>query len=425
MTYRVRRGWWRLLALSAVALCVTLVAAPGAQAQWSEEYWFGQLDIAKSWQVSKGAGITVAVVDSGVPDTLGDIKGQLLPGADFSGEHTDGRSDPGAQCDQLGCYSHGLDMSLIIAGTGKGAGFMGIAPEAKIMPVKVQRKSEDNVPSQQVADGIRWAAEHGAKIINVSIGHGGPCDAVEGPAVKYAYEHGAIVVAGAGNDGAASVSSPANCPGALGVSATNGGPEHGPIPIWSGSNYGPQIAFTAIGIDMPQELTTGKKVTGANGTSQATAITSAVLALIWSHFPSYTARQVVTRALWAVHNGAGTDTIGTRINDKIGYGMILPYFALTGDVPQDFPNPIYDAWATQLGNPPGSPSGTSTPTSAPTSVPGQARASDPIAAPAPPRSGHSSLGSGAVTGIVVAAAIVVLIAGALVLQRRRSAASRR
>lgn len=396
-------------------MSVALVAAPPANAQWREEYWFGQLSVNKAWTVTKGAGVTVAVVDSGVVATLGDLRGQVLPGADFSGQHTDGRSDSGDECDRLGCYGHGTDMSLVIAGTGTGAGYEGVAPGVKILPVKVSAKSGMDASAQAIADGIRWAVDHGARVVNVSLGHVGSCDPLEGPAVKYAYDHDVIVVASAGNDGAAAIGSPADCPGALAVSATNGGPQHGPIPIWSKSNYGPEVAFTAIGVDMPQELLSGVKVLHANGTSQAAAVTSACLALIRAHFPKMSARQVVARAIWSVHNGAGVSMIGHRVNNKIGYGMILPDFALTGDVPENFPNPIYDGWAkTFAADSPSSarPSG-STSSQAPT-LPKQGQAPSPAR-----RAGSSGSGNGALIGAVAGVAIMLVIVIAAVLYFRR------
>lgn len=394
---------------------VTLVVAPAADAQWHEEYWFGQLSVKKAWSITKGAGITVAVVDSGVVATLGDLRGQVLPGADFSGQHTDGRSDSGDECDRLGCYGHGTDMSLVIAGTGAGAGYEGVAPGVEILPVKVATKSGMDASAQAIADGIRWAVDHGARVVNVSLGHVGSCDPLEGPAVKYAYDHDVIVVASAGNDGVATVESPADCPGALAVSATNGGPEHGPIPIWPKSNYGPEVAFTGIGVDMPQELLSGVKVLHANGTSQATAITAACLALIRAHFPKMSARQVVARAIWSVHNGAGLSMIGHRVNNKIGYGMILPDFALTGDVPANFPNPIYDGWAkTFAADSPsaGAPSGT-TSSQAPT-LPKQGGAPSPVR-----HAGSSGSSDGALIGGVIGGAILIVIVVAAVVYFRR------
>ena len=414
MTTLAARRLWRPLLAVVTVVWVMAIAAPPANAQWTEEYWFGKLDVKKTWTVTKGAGVTVAVIDSGVVDTVGDLKGQVLPGADFSGRHSDGRSDSGDECDRLGCYGHGTDMSLAIAGTGAGAGFQGVAPAVKILPIKVSARTGDEASADAVARGIRWAVDHGARVINVSLGHVGSCDSLEGPAVKYAYDHDVIVVAGAGNDGAAAVGSPANCPGALAVSASNGGPEHGAISIWSKSNYGPEIAFTGIGVDMPQELLSGVKVLHANGTSQATAMTSASLALIRAHFPSMSAQEVVARAIWSVHNGAGVGVIGHRINNKIGYGEILPYYAVTGDVPANFQNPIYDGWAKAFAaDSPSSGAASATTSHAPT-LPNKGQA------PSPVRNADSG-GSrnGALIGGVVAAAILLVIVIAAVLYFRR------
>lgn len=89
------RRWWRTLLAVAAIVCLGLITAPPAAAKWAEQYWFGTLSVAKAWGITKGAGVTVAVVDSGVDAALGDLRGQVLAGADFSGRHTDGRSNPG------------------------------------------------------------------------------------------------------------------------------------------------------------------------------------------------------------------------------------------------------------------------------------------------------------------------------------------
>ncbi len=120
---RRSRRWLRLLgAVTTVVVC-TLGLAPPAAAQLPEQYWFTTLSLSKAWAVSKGAGVTVAVVDSGVNATLGDLGGQVLPGVNLSGSSApDGRSDPGSGCDQSGgCLSHGTNMALAIAGTGEGS----------------------------------------------------------------------------------------------------------------------------------------------------------------------------------------------------------------------------------------------------------------------------------------------------------------
>lgn len=400
-----------------------LDAAP-AHAAWPAEYWFQQLGINQAWTVSRGAGITVAVVDSGVVDRLGDLRGQVLPGADFSGKGTDGRSDPGAGCDQYGgCYSHGTQMALLIAGTGRGKGFQGVAPRAKILPVKVETVTDKgDFGSRQVAQGIRWAVDHGAQIVSISLAVGGACDDVESSAVKYAYQHDVIVVAAAGNQ-SGPVMSPANCPGALAI----GGVDRMFNP-WSGSNHGPEVDFSAAAADTVQETLNGTELLHASGTSDAAAIVSGEFALIRAHFPHMSAREIVTRAIHTAHNGIGKQYLGKRVDDTRGYGEVLPYFAMTLSVPATASNPIYDGWAKKLGPP--TPNGSGSDSSGSDSR-GPASNRDG-GAPAAPSSrapsgivgakSSSSGGSnaGLIGGIAAAAVVVLLVAGLLLVRQRRA-----
>lgn len=372
---------------------------PPAGASWSEEWWLTDIDAAKAWTVSRGAGVTVAVVDSGVVDTLGDISGRVLPGVNEVGAG-DGRSDPGEGCNEVGgCYSHGTQMALLIAGTAAGKGFQGIAPDAKILPVKVSPSTTVDAEDPPIAQGIRWAVDHRASVISISLGGPGPCSPVVGNAIKYAYQHDAIVVASSGNDRLSSIDAIASCPGALAVGAVDRQFQRA-----SFSNYGPQLAFVAPGTPNVEESLSGAKLPGgpgSGGTSDAAAIVSATLALIRSHFPHMSARDVVTHALWNVHNGLGR--FGVRINDQLGYGEILPYHAMADPLPANASNPIYDQWAKQLGPP--TPGGAS---SAPHST---ASAGEPSAAPAPNTAkagGHG--GSGISAGVVILIVVVVVAA---------------
>ena len=87
------RRWWRPATAVATAVALLIAGMPPANAAWSEEWWLPRLDVNKAWTVSKGAGVTVGVVDTGVVDKLGDLSGRVLPGANFVGSG-DGRSDP-------------------------------------------------------------------------------------------------------------------------------------------------------------------------------------------------------------------------------------------------------------------------------------------------------------------------------------------
>lgn len=202
--------------LAAVTALVTLLqlllAAPSA-ALPKGAYWYTLFDLPKTWAVTKGAGVTVAVIDSGVKASLGDLRGQVLPGLDLSEAQRGAHSHvPKRGTTKFG---HGTDMAALIAGTGRGAGIVGVAPEAKILPINGADAATDVAVTAE-ARGIRWAVDHGATVINVSVGGTNACTAIEGEAVVSAYRHDAIVVASAG-DNPGMVDSPANCPGAIAV----------------------------------------------------------------------------------------------------------------------------------------------------------------------------------------------------------------
>jgi subtilase family protein len=413
----VSRRWRSAIAVAGAAVMMSAVGMVPAQAQWKAEYWFVNIDVKKAWAISRGAGVTVAVVDSGVVSTLGDLNGQVLPGSNLSvSGGGDGRSDPGEDCGGFGgCYSHGTQMALLIAGTGAGRGFEGIAPKAKILPVKISTRTGADVAPPTVGRGIRWAVDHGADIVNVSLGQAGSCDPDEGAAVKYAYQHDVIVVASAGNE-AAPVSSPANCPGALAVGGTdvNFNP-------WSRTNFGPEVAFTGAAADTVQESLNGTELQHGSGTSDATAIVSGTFALIRAHFPKLSARDIVTRALWNVHNGPRAE-LGQRIDDHLGYGEILPWHAMHDPLPTGASNPIYDAWTKKLG--PATPQSSSS-GSGSSSPAGSTPSNHGITVGPGPHAGTSSNSSlGLILGI--GAAVVAVVVGVIVVifrSRRRPPAT--
>ncbi|MCU7824547.1 S8 family serine peptidase [Kitasatospora sp. DSM 101779] len=305
-----------MLGASTLAGALLLTAAPGASAdqvrdgQWANQYF--KLD--KVWSVSKGDNVIVAVIDSGVDATHPDLTGQVLPGYDESGQNLNTKPTE----------SHGTGMASLIAGHGHGAnaGVVGLAPGARILPVyKGDANALDVIPQ-----GIRWAVDHGAKVINISQAASVANSEMQG-AVAYAYQHDVLVVAGAGNTGGA-VANPANLPGVLAVAAADKSSE-----VWSSSNSGPEVRLAAPGVDIVSAGKCGSsQYCLADGTSDATAYVSAAAALVRAKFPQLTAGQVANRLAKsaAVPPSAG----GAKLPDPhFGYGVIRPYEALTMDIP--------------------------------------------------------------------------------------------
>jgi subtilisin family serine protease len=145
------------------------------------------------WQCGRGAGITVAVVDSGVQANHPDLAGRVRPGAAIVNgvvQIDGGRTD---------VNGHGTHVAGIVGAGENGVGVVGVAPQVTILPVRVLN-AQGVGPNSDIGKGITWAVDHGAKVINVSIGSDTKSASVT-TAVGYAVDHGVTVVAAAGNGG--------------------------------------------------------------------------------------------------------------------------------------------------------------------------------------------------------------------------------
>jgi type VII secretion-associated serine protease mycosin len=300
-------------ALLFAASVAVLPAAP-AQAdrvrdgQWHLRY----LKVTEAHKISKGAGVTVAVIDSGV-DPHRDIRTNLLPGTEtFPGGKGDGRQDTDG---------HGTRMAGLIAAHGQPGenGALGIAPEAKILPIRYSEKSNYSDVNNSIAKGIEWAIANKARVINLSLTGSGLVSEVA--AVRAAIAADIVVVAGTGNEGQG-YGGLATLNGVVAVGATDRTGNRAKFSV-----TGRQMTVAAPGVDIVS-IDTGGKYGKNSGTSDSTAIVSGAVALIRSKYPSLSAQEVVHRlTATAVDKGPpGRDP-------EYGYGELNLVAALTADVP--------------------------------------------------------------------------------------------
>jgi len=283
---------------------------PVRQAQWYLEF----LHMEQVHQLSRGAGVIVGLIDTGVA-AHPDLAGSVLPGTDFSPLKSDGRTDT---------FGHGTAMAGVIAGHGR---ILGIAPEAKILPVRPVFTTDDG----GVADSeepVRWAVDHGATVISLSIGDDEPNPAW-GRAIQYALSKDVVVVAAVNNKGQGThPSGLAMVPGVVVVSGVGKTGKFDPISL-----VGDVVTVSAPSRDC-WSTRIGGQYSAGSGTSYATAITAGVVAVIRSRFPDLDGPGVVRRLTETAHDeGAdGRDPL-------YGFGVIDPLRALTATLPSQTPSP--------------------------------------------------------------------------------------
>ncbi|MFD3720247.1 type VII secretion-associated serine protease mycosin [Streptomyces sp. NPDC058674] len=297
-------------------LLAGVAATPAHAASIRSQQW--HLDAMKAddiWKRSTGKGVIVAVIDSGFK-VLPELEGQFVPGKSFAAS---------LEGDEFGgSGGHGTTMAAIIAGTGKhptGDGAYGLAPGAKILPIRVSEDQPITTPSWAAA--IRYAADSNARIINLSLGTVSKPegDRARAEAVKYALSKGKLVFAAVGNSGDTTneVEYPGATPGVVGVGAV--GADGEPT---KESQHGPQVDMAAPGIDIFSACGGATGVCKSHGTSDASALASASAALLWSAHPDWTNNQILRVLL----NTAGGPVDGSERNDYVGYGVVRPRIAL-------------------------------------------------------------------------------------------------
>ena len=317
---RVRSSVALQVALAAMCVVVPAMKASPAEADAirNQEWILSSLDVQGAQRYSNGRGVVVAVVDTGVDGKHVDLAGSVLAGVDF----TSGSPRGVGAVDANG---HGTGMAGLIVGHGHGIGhadgILGLAPEAKVLPIRLLANPESS--SGGAGQAVAWATAHGASVISMSFA-GPSANDQEAQAMAAAYRANVVLVAGAGNvnEGARQVEYPAAYPGVVAVAGTDEHGNHSRVSV-----TGNLITIAAPSDNIPSTYNTGGYAIGS-GTSSSTAIVAGAAALIRSRFPNLTAGEVVNRlTATAIDKGPpGRD-------DEYGYGLLNLVGALTAKVP--------------------------------------------------------------------------------------------
>jgi type VII secretion-associated serine protease mycosin len=377
------RVGFRLVAILLCFVCVVLESPPAiADSVRSQEWILPALGVAQAQRLATGKGVIVAVIDTGVAANQVDLRGNILLGVDL----TSGVPRSTGNIDTDG---HGTSMAGLIAGHGHGSqdmdGILGIAPLAKVLPIRVSRASAGNFGS--AGQAVTWAVSHGANVISLAFGSN-TRDEATASAMLAAFNANVVLVAAAGNinQGDRNVQYPAAYPGVVAVAGTDEHGNHSKVSV-----TGNLITIAAPSDNIPSTYKDGGYAIGS-GTSSSTAIVAGAAALVRSRFPSLTAGEVVNRlTATAIDKGPpGRD-------DEYGYGLINLIGALTAKVP---------------------PAGSTTPSpsaASPTSTAPTAQHNPTPTAITPPSRSNSPL----VVSLVAVLIVLLAVSAAWTLVRRR------
>lgn len=342
------------------------------------QYWLKDYGIKAAWKTSKGAGVKVAVIDTGIDSSHPDLRGVVTGGKDFSGAGNAQGTKPVGPLPE-----HGTLVATLLAGRGNNsgaidaakaeaeqqqiaydravkeaeeneedppvepeaikipqpargpAGVIGVAPEAELLSASLWLGSDNpggKSVEEQIPQAVRWAVDQGATVINMSLGSTRPdWPASWDDAFKYAEDQDVVVVVAAGNraGGMSQVGAPATIPGVLTVAGVD---KDGKASVDSSTEG------ISIGVSAPAEPLVGGLPGGGyadwSGTSGAAPLVSGVVALIRSKYPKMKAPQVINRVL-ATAKDAGKP----GVDNLYGHGLLDAEAALNAYVPEVAPNP--------------------------------------------------------------------------------------
>lgn len=243
---------------------------------WSQSWSLAKTNAAAAWKLTAGGPETViAVLDTGVDLSHPDLQGSFVQGYDFVNRDDDPTDDHG----------HGTMVAGVVAArANNGLGGIGACSRCSLMPIKVIG-ADGSGTAAGIAEGIVWAVDHGASVINMSFVMSGPDQGVAN-ALEHARSKGVLVVAAAGNAGSSELTFPAGQPGVVGVAATDAADAR-----YDWSSYGSWVTLAAPGCS--QSTAAGGGYGEFCGTSSATAFVSGVAGLARSYAPDRPAVEIV------------------------------------------------------------------------------------------------------------------------------------
>lgn len=309
------------------------IAAPvaAADAVRDSQYWLDEYGIREAWQVTRGEGVVIAILDSGVDAGHPDLAGAVIGGTDVSGRGAATGTLP------LGPQgrTHGTMVASLAAGRGNGptSGIIGSAPGASVLSISLAFGPDERRGDDQIAEGVRWAVDNGADIISLSLTR----NQVAWPeswddAFLHAEQNDVVVIAAAGNRGAGTeqVSAPATIPGVL----TVGGVDRAGRASDNASSQG-----ITIGVMAPSENLVGSTPGGGHaawqGTSGATPIVAGIAALVRAAHPELDAAGVINRIISTAR------PVTSSVPDPLyGYGLVDAAAAVNAAVAGVDANPL-------------------------------------------------------------------------------------